>query len=82
MAENVVEPEGSIQISTEKYGSRADVTIYFVFDGDWALMYDDEPEDEAEARQWFVREVQIALEDRRSEARQSEQTERPSDPED
>lgn len=83
MSDKIVEPEGSIQIATEKYGVRAGVTLHFVFEGDWAAMYDDQPESEAEARQWFVREVQIALEDRRnSEAREDEQTERPSDSED
>lgn len=82
MPNNYVEPEGSIQIATEKYGLRAEVTLYFAFDGDWAAMYDDQPESEAEARQWFVREVRLALEDRRnSETREDEQTERPSDTE-
>ncbi len=81
MSDTILEPEGSIEINASRHGVPAKVTIYFVFDGDWANMYDDGPADETEARAWFVQEVQAALEARRSEARNSQQTERPSDSE-
>lgn len=81
MADTVLEPEGSIEIQADRHGIPASVTLYFVFDGDWANMYDDGPETEAEARALFVREVQSALEDKRDEARSGNQTERPSDTE-
>jgi hypothetical protein len=81
MADTTLEPEGSIEIAAERNGIPATVTMYFVFGGDWANMYDDGPETEEEARAWFVQEVQAALEARRVEARNGNQTERPSDTE-
>jgi len=80
--DTILEPEGSIQIEATRHGVPAKVTIYFVFDGDWSNMYDDGPENEAEARTWFVQEVQAALEARRNEARNGVQAERTSGPED
>lgn len=81
MNDKIVEPEGSIEIQAEKDGIPASVTLYFSFSGDWSNMYSDGPETEEEARTWFVHEVQAALEARRNEARNSQQTERPSDSE-
>lgn len=77
MTDTTVEPHGSIDIKTSKHGIEAGVTLYFVFDGDWSNMYDDQPASEEEARAWFVREVQAALEDKRNEARSGDQAERP-----
>lgn len=76
-----VQSEGSLRLLTQREGIEAGVTLYFVFDGDWSNVYDDVPATEAEARQWFVREVQIALERQTNEARQDDQAERPSDSE-
>jgi hypothetical protein len=81
VADVTVEPEGSIEIKTSKHGIEAGVTLYFVFDGDWANMYDDIPADEEEARSWFVHEVQLTLEDKRNATRQDDQAERSSDTE-
>lgn len=78
MADTVLEPDGSLVIKTGKNGVTAEVTLYFVFDGDWSDMYEIGPETEAEARAWFIQEVYAALEARRSEARSGNQTERPS----
>lgn len=78
MADTILEPEGSIEINASRHDVPAKVTIYFVFDGDWANMYDDGPADEAEARAWFVQEVQAALEARRDAARSEYEAERPS----
>lgn len=81
MTDKILEPEGSFRIITEKHGIPAGVTLYFVFDGDWANVYDDLPADETEARSWFTYEVQKALEAASSETRDGDQTERPSDTE-
>lgn len=78
MTDQIVEPEGAIEIQADKHGVPASVTLYFVFDGDWANMYEDVTETEAEARALFVREVQSALEAQRDAARGGDQTERPS----
>lgn len=82
MSDTILEPEGSIEISAERHGIPAGVTIFFVFSGDWANMYDDGVDTEAEARASFVREVQLALEARRDETRASQPTEGSADPED
>jgi len=81
MEDRILEPEGSIEIAAERHGIPASVTIYFVFDGDWANMYDDGTETEADARALFVREVQAALEARRDEARASQSAEGSADTE-
>ncbi len=81
MSDKVIEPHGSLEIAASRNGIPASVALYFVFDGDWSNMYDDGPETEEEARAWFVQEVQAALEARRVEAREGNQTERPSDTE-
>lgn len=81
MSDKTVEPEGSIEISAEKYGAPASVSIYFVFDGDWCNMYDDEPDNEEQARAWFIEEVQSLLEARRNAARNKQTAEGPSDTE-
>lgn len=79
MSDETLEPEGSIEIKTSRDGAEAQVTLYFTFEGDWSNMYHNIPEDEATARQWFIHEVQWALEAKRIEASKSLQAERPSD---
>lgn len=81
MADGVLETEGSIEIKVSKHGIEAVATMYFVFDGDWSNMYDDQPDSEEEARAWFVEEVERVFEGKRSEAREGKQAERPSDDE-
>jgi hypothetical protein len=76
--DTILEPEGSIRI--EAVGGT--VTLYFVFDGDWASMYNGEPESEKEARAWFVQEVERALGGPQVEASDSGQTDGPSGSED
>lgn len=82
MTDVTVEPEGSIEIKASKHGIEASATLLFVFDGDWCNMYDDAPASEEEARAWFVREVQLALEDKRNATRQDDQSEGSTDTED
>lgn len=72
MSDKILEPEGCIRIDAERDGVPAGVTLYFVFDGDWANAFNDEPNTEKEARQWFVQEVRAALEDKRSASSDSD----------
>jgi hypothetical protein len=79
---NYLKPEGLIEFEGEHNGIPASAGIYFVFDGDWSNMYDDEPATEEEARARFVNEVREAMEEYKERAaRQDEQTERSSDSE-
>lgn len=70
MSDEVVRPEGSIRIEGEREGIAAGCSIYFVFDGDWANLYEDFPHDETEARKWFVQEVDYLLKREQSETRE------------
>lgn len=78
MSDTILEPEGSIKIEAT-WGK---VTLYFVFDGDWASAYGGESASEKEARAWFVQEVERALGGPQVEASDSDQTDGPSGSED
>lgn len=62
------ESQLSLEVNLEKHGIKAEAVLHFVFTGDWSNVYDDLPNDEEEARLWFVEEVQKALEHYRDEA--------------
>lgn len=51
-----------LDIDLKKGGIAAHAELHFEFTGDWCNVYDDVPADEEEARSWFVKEVQLALE--------------------
>ena len=65
------ESQLSLEVNLEKHGIKAEAVLHFVFSGDWSNVYDDVPADEEEARSWFVKEVQLALEQYQSEASHS-----------
>jgi hypothetical protein len=67
-----IKPEGHIRIEGEKDDVPAGVDIYFVFDGDWANLYEDFPESEKEARLWFVQEIDRLLRQAHNETREDE----------
>lgn len=73
MSDQIVEPQGSLRIETERHGVKAGVTLYFVFDGGWAAQYDDALESEDAAHAHFVSEVFRALEDKKDAAREDVQ---------
>ena len=60
-----------LDVDMEKHGIHAAATLHFEFSGDWSNVYDDVPADEEEARSWFVKEVQTALEQYQGEASHS-----------
>jgi hypothetical protein len=66
---DAIKPHGSLRIEVESDGIPAGVDMFFVFDGDWANVYDDVIDTEQEAYALFVEEIRQVLEGYREESR-------------